>query len=221
MFENTVENKKLKGYFHGQRPEMLKYIPDNALRILEVGCGEGTFCAAMKRQDREIWGIEMNSEAAKKAEIECNTVLNGDFDSVFEKLPKHYFDCVIFNDVLEHLIAPWDTIQQVKSLLSSDGVLVSSIPNFRSFSNLITEILWLRDFRYKPEGGILDDTHLRFFTSKSICRMFREQGYEILAHEGIRATTRWKEKICIALALGFLNDTKFKQFATLAKPIRE
>jgi len=221
MFENTIEDKKQKGYFHGQRPEMLKYIPDNAIRILEVGCGEGTFCAAMKRNDREIWGIEMNKEAALKAGNECYKVLHGDFDSVFAQLPTHYFDCVVFNDVLEHLIAPWDTIQQVKLLLNSDGVLVSSIPNFRSFSNLITEILWLRDFRYKPEGGILDDTHLRFFTSKSICRMHQEQGYEILAHEGIRATKRWKEKICIALALGFLNDTRYKQFATLAKPLKE
>lgn len=78
----------------------------------------------MNPYDGEIWGIEMNQEAAIKAENECYKVLIGDFDNVFKKLPKHYFDCVIFNDVLEHLIAHWDTIRQVKSLLSKEGVLV-------------------------------------------------------------------------------------------------
>jgi len=92
--------------------------------------------------------------------------LVGDFNSIFDQLPENYFDCVIFNDVLEHIYSPWDTIQQVKLLLSSDGVLVSSIPNFRYISNLITEVVVEGEFRYKPEGGILDDTHIRFSLRK-------------------------------------------------------
>jgi len=186
---------------------------------LEVGCNDGAFCATLKRVDREIWGVEMNEVAAQKALTICQSVLVGDFDAVFDQLPKNYFDCVIFNDVLEHMYAPWDTIRKVKSLLSPKGVLVSSIPNFRYIANLITEILFEGEFRYRPEGGILDDTHIRFFTPKSMCRMFREQGYEIQVNEGINPCKSWKEKLFINLSFGLLKDARFKQFATVAKPI--
>jgi hypothetical protein len=121
---------------------------------------------------------------------------------------------------LEHIYSPWDTIQIVKSLLSPIGLLVTSIPNFRFMSNLIIEILYHGEFNYRPEGGILDDTHVRFFTTKSICRMFREQGYEVIIHEGINPDKRLKAKIFNILTLGFLKDTRYKQFATVVKPLK-
>lgn len=221
MSEETTVIKNKTGYFHSERPEMIKYIPENAKHILDVGCSDGAFCSSLRREDRDIWGVEMNADAALKAKSVCNQVLTGDFFEVFEKLPKNYFDCVIFNDVLEHIYSPWDTIRLVKDLLSQEGVLVSSIPNFRYISNLVTEVIFEGEFRYKPEGGILDDTHVRFFTTKSICRTFKEQGYEILVHEGIRPCKSWKEKLFINLTFGFLKDARYKQFATVAKPIRE
>lgn len=220
MSVQSINHKTNIGYFHNQRAEMLKYIPQNATRILEVGCGEGAFSSLLKRSDRELWGIEMNEDAAQKATEVCTFVLVGDFNTIYDQLPKNHFDCVIFNDVLEHIYAPWDTINMVKSLLTQNGVLVSSIPNFRYIDNLITEILFRKDFRYKPEGGILDDTHIRFFTSKSMCRMFVEQGYDVLINEGINPCKSWKEKLFINLTFGFLKDTRFKQFATVAKPVR-
>jgi len=220
MLDQSTLHKTEIGYFHSQRPEMLKYIPENAKRILDVGCSEGTFCNMISRADREIWGVEINPDAAQVASTVCHKVLVGDFNAVFDQLPKNYFDCVIFNDVLEHFLFPWETIQMVKSLLSTDGVLVSSIPNFRYIDNLITEVLFHGEFQYKPEGGILDDTHFRFFTTKSICRMFTEQGYDVLVHEGIRPCKSWKEKLFINLTFGFLKDARYKQFATVAKPVR-
>jgi len=220
MSDQSTTLKIQGGYFHNQRTEMLKFIPENATKILEVGCGAGQFCTLLKREDREIWGVEMNAEAAQKANDICTFVLVGDFDTVFKQLPENHFDCVIFNDVLEHMYSPWDTIRLVKSLLSADGVLVTSIPNFRYISNLITEVLFHGEFEYKPEGGILDDTHIRFFTTKSIRRMFREEGYEVVVHEGIKPCKSWKEKLFIALTFGFLEDTRYKQFATVAKPVR-
>ena len=218
--DRSTNHKTEIGYFHFNRPEMLKYIPENAQRILEVGCGEGTFCEELKRTNREIWGVEMNPDAAEKATKVCYKVLVGDFNAVYAELPPNYFDCIIFNDVLEHMYSPGETIGLVKSLLSPIGLLVTSIPNFRYISNLITEILFEGEFRYKPEGGILDDTHIRFFTTKSMCRMFKEQGYEVLVHEGIRPCKSWKEKLFITLTFGFLKDARYKQFATVAKPFR-
>lgn len=217
----SQEVKTTIGYYGTHRSEMLKYIPATALKILEVGCGEGEFCRQLKTPERQVWGLEMNPDAAAKASNICDKVITGSFDEKVSELPLNYFDCVVFNDVLEHLYDPWSTIRQVKSILSPVGVLVTSIPNFRYISNFITEILYHKDFEYKPEGGILDDTHIRFFTSKSMQRMFLREGYEVLVHEGIRPCKSWKEKLFISLTLGFLSDARYKQFATIAKPLRK
>ncbi|MBV5281010.1 MAG: class I SAM-dependent methyltransferase [Paludibacter sp.] len=221
--EKSPENmKNLNGYYFNDRLDMLKYIPDTAVRILEVGCGAGIFCSALKqRSDREVWGVEINPEAGEKARAICDRIFVGDFNDFFEELPKNYFDCVVFNDVLEHIYAPWDTLRMVKSLLSDTGLVVSSIPNFRYIDNLITEIVWRKDFRYKPEGGILDDTHIRFFTYKSAARMYQEQGYELVIHECIRPCKSWKEKLFINLTFGILSDARYKHIATVAKPARQ
>ena len=116
------------------------------------------------------------------------------------------------------MYAPWDVLRNVKNLFTPQGVVVSSIPNFRYISNLITEILFQGEFRYRPEGGILDDTHIRFFTSKSILRMYQEQGYKVLKHQGINSCKSPKKKLFIRLFLGKPNDIRYKQFATVAKP---
>lgn len=218
--DKSQQLKSTIGYYGTHRSEMVQYVPSEAKKILEVGCGEGNFCRQLKSEGREVWGLEINPEAAQKAEGVCDRVVIGSFEDQVANLPEGYFDCIIFNDVLEDLYDPWTTVRQVKNLLSNTGVLVTSIPNFRYISNLITEILFQKEFEYKPEGGILDDTHIRFFTSKSMLRMFRNEGYEVLRHEGIRPCKSWKEKLFISLTLGFLKDARYKQFATVAKPIR-
>ncbi len=215
--QSSHEIKSEVGYFQNVRPEMLKYIPNKATHILEVGCGEGAFSRGLMRSDRDLWGIEIDHDAILKAKEVFNHTIEGDFDSNYSQLPQNYFDCVIFNDVLEHMYTPWEVVKMVNGLLKKNGIIVSSIPNFRYISNLITEILFEKEFRYKPNGGILDDTHIRFFTSKSILRMFQDQGYEVLVHEGIHPCKSWKEKLFIALSFGLLNDARFKQFATVAK----
>jgi len=219
MSNDTTQQKTVTGYFKNTRPEMLKFIPLDAKNILEVGCGEGSFIGQLKTADRTLWGIEINPEAALNATEVCDHVLVGDINELFEELPKKQFDCIIFNDVLEHLYAPWDVVKLCKELLSDKGVIVSSIPNFRYISNLITEIVFEGEFRYKPEGGILDDTHIRFFTSKSIQRLYLEQGFKIIQHEGIKTCKSWKEKLFIFLSFGVLSDARYKEFATVAKPL--
>lgn len=219
MSTNSSQIKSEIGYFKNNRSEMLKYIPENAINILEVGCGEGNFISLLKSDNRETWGIEINNEAAQKATEVCNFVLSGDFNSVYEQLPVNHFDCIVFNDVLEHMYLPWEVLAMSKKLLRSGGVIVSSIPNFRYISNLITEIVLEGEFRYKPNGGILDDTHIRFFTSKSILRMFNDLGYRVLIHKGLHPCRSWKEKLVIFLSFGILNDSRYKQFATVVKPL--
>lgn len=200
---------------------MLKYIPNSARVILEVGCNDGSFLASLRRNDRETWGVETNREAAQCASTRCTFMKVGDFDEVFDDLPRNHFDCVVFNDVLEHMLSPWEAVGKTKMLLAPEGVVVSSIPNFRYLTNLFKEIIYDGEFRYKPEGGILDETHFRFFTSKSIRRMFREQGFEVLVHEGIIPADTWRSRLFLVLLFGFLKDIRFLKFATVARPLAD
>ncbi len=207
-------------YNRSFREEMFKYIPKNANRILEVGCSEGLFLSHIKKYiDCEVWGIEMNENAAEKASGVAFKVLSGDFNVVFKELPVNYFDCIIFNDVIEHFSDPWLALSNTKKLLAPNGVVVSSIPNFRYIGNL-TEIVITADFNYKEEGGILDKTHLRFFTLKSMKRVFEECGYTVVLQEGLRPCQSWKEKLLIFLSFGYFKDMRFKQYANVAKLIK-
>jgi 2-polyprenyl-3-methyl-5-hydroxy-6-metoxy-1,4-benzoquinol methylase len=195
---------------------MLKYIPEDAEKILEVGCSEGLFLSSLKESRTiETWGIEMYKPAAEKASKVADKVFTGDFNLIYKDLPSHYFDCIVFNDVLEHFSDPWIALINAKHLLSEKGVLVASIPNFRYIGNM-TEIINQADFKYREEG-ILDKTHLRFFTSKSIYRFFDECGYEVIIQEGLRPCKSWKEKLFIFLSFGFFKDMRYKQYANVAK----
>lgn len=204
-------------YNRSYREEMLKYIPMDAEKILEVGCGEGLFLSYLKEnRNLETWGLEMNSIAAEKASKVADKILTGDFNLIYNDLSAHYFDCIVFNDVIEHFSDPWVAITNAKQLLSNKGVIVASIPNFRYIGNM-TEIITTADFKYVEEGGILDKTHLRFFTSKSIYRFFNECGYEVICQEGLRPCKSWKEKLFIFLSFGFFKDMRYKQYANVAK----
>lgn len=204
-------------YYAQSRPEMLPFVPANARYVLDIGCGEGYFASAVKRKTgAEIWGVEMIGQAADAAVPRLDTVLQGTFESVYETLPESYFDCVFFNDVLEHMVDPWDALQKTKRLLRPAGVMVCSLPNVRYFHNLV-ELLWEKDWRYQT-AGILDKTHLRFFTLKSIKQMFKELDFEIVSIKGINQTDSLKFKLANALTFGFINDTRYLQFACVVRP---
>ena len=198
---------------------MLKYIPSDAKRILDVGCGEGNFgCFLKEKNASEVWGIEIVEEAGKIAKGKLDKVLIGDVNSVINDLPDNFFDCIVLNDVLEHLENPEKVLKIIAKNLTTDGFIIASIPNVRYIWNLV-ELVFKKDWEYK-NSGILDKTHLRFFTQKSIVRMFNNAGYEVKKIEGINPTKNEKVKIFLFLTLGFFRDTRFIQFATVAQKHR-
>ncbi|EKE07232.1 MAG: methyltransferase type 11 [uncultured bacterium] len=218
---SNLKNMQIKddGYYTQTRPEMLKYIPDSAKKILDVGCGEGTFSKQLKEKNtREIWGIELDEKSAEIAKQKLDKVFVGDVNSLMDKLPDNYFDVIIFNDILEHLIDPYQILNKIKTKLTPEAIIVSSLPNVRYLLNLVN-LIFKKQWKYE-DSGILDKTHLRFFTEKSIIDMFDSLNYELVKIEGINSIESWKFKVFNFLTFGFFSDTKHLQFACVAKPKR-
>ena len=207
---------KTNEYFSGDRPEMLKYIPSKAGRILDVGCGKGNFGAYLrKRNQAEVWGVEYEPLQAEKARTQLDKIFSGDIAVIIDQLPANYFDVIVCNDVLEHLTDPYTVLEKMRNKLTNDGVVVSSIPNIRYFRNFF-DLVFRKNWDY-TDNGIMDKTHYRFFTIKSIPKMFDDTGYEVIQFEGINATKSIRPVLWNALCLGFFSDIRYLQFATVAK----
>ena len=206
------------GYFQQNRNEILEFIPKGCQKVLEVGCGEGVFLQSLKRSEKtlETWGLELNPQAAKVASQHLDHVFTGDATKLVSKLPENYFDCIIMNDVLEHLADPEAFLLELKSkVLAKNGRIVCSIPNVRYIKNLF-EFLFFKDWKYR-DTGILDRTHLRFFTQKSILRMFHGLGFHMVAMKGINPCRKIFMPFVVFLSLGFLADTRYLQYACVVE----
>lgn len=196
---------------------MLKYIPQGTKTSLEFGCGAGGFSALVKeRFDAEAWAVEIDEKSAKAASEKLDKVINSDAHEAIDKLPDNYFDCVILFDILEHLVDPYLLLISVKKKLTENGVVVTSIPNIRYYRTLISLVIH-GNWDYK-DHGVLDKTHLRFFTYKSILKMFDQLGFEILLMEGIHPTSSRNFRLLNMLLLYSLSDIKYKHFAAVARP---
>ena len=204
-------------YFGQDRGEMLPFIPLTAKRILEVGCGEGVFGAQLKqRQQAEVWGVEPDPAAAAVASQRLFKAENGFFgESV--AAPRKHFDCIVFNDVLEHMVDPWAALKLARGFLRDDqSVIVASLPNFRYWPNML-DVLFGKRFQY-VDAGILDRTHLRFFTESSIGDFFAACGYGITTLTGINPTPARKFRLANRLLFGGISDMRYMQFAVVARP---
>ncbi len=215
---------KTADYFEQSRLEMLAFVPAHCQRVLDVGCSKGNFGGLLKRtRNVEVWGVEPVAAAAAEAAAKLDRVIEGVFNEETD-LPMAGFDTVIFNDVLEHLFDPVAALRQAHKLLKPGGVVVASIPNIRHFQTL-WKVVVQGDWRYTSDG-ILDRTHLRFFTRNSIIELFCEAGYSIQQLSGINPyismhpghTRVWKiYRLFGWLPVMRIHEMRYLQFAVVAK----
>ena len=166
---NSVCNGKLVALVEGGE--------DDEITVLEIGCDCGATLLEIKNRypKAKVFGTEINKQSASFAEHFAQITINNIED---ENLPfdKGTFDYIIFGDVLEHLHNPLETIKYCKDYLRQDGCIIASIPNIMHIS-VIANLL-KGNFTY-TEVGLLDKTHIHFFTCNEIIRLFDEAGFEI------------------------------------------
>ena len=163
----------------GSAHELVVGLVPRGARVLELGCATGYMSEVLaSRLGCAVTGVELLPEAAAVARQHCRRVLVGDAETfAFEReLAGERFDAVIFADVLEHLRDPVALLGRVRPLLADGGAAVASIPNVAHAS--VRLALLAGEFRYR-ETGLLDRTHLRFFTRESIEDLFEGAGYSI------------------------------------------
>jgi SAM-dependent methyltransferase len=162
------------------KTEVHRYIPAGAAKFLDVGCWRGAFGAAVKAQrpGAIVWGLEKDEAAAQVAAERLDHVIIGSFP---DDRPDEQFDVVSFIDVIEHLSDPWDALQKTHNLLRPGGVVLALIPNVRHIS--VTSPLLLRGRWDYVDAGILDRTHLRFFTKATMRDLFLATGYRLTSLE--------------------------------------
>ena len=162
-------------YFGHARPEVLALVPATARRVLDIGCGAGRLGEALKaRQQAEVVGIELDEAAAAAARQRLDEVIVGDIERLDLDFPPGSFDAIVCGDILEHLREPDRLLRRARGWLAADGRLVASIPNVRHHS--VVRSLLEGNWTYES-AGLLDRTHLRFFTRREIEKLLFRAGF--------------------------------------------
>lgn len=145
--------------------------------IFEGGVSSGYFAEVLVAHGRRVHGAEIDPVAANEARRVCERVFVGDLQDLdVDDLPDRY-DALLFGDTLEHLPDPVTVLRRLAGVLKSSGVLIVSIPNVANWA--IRLGLLAGRFRY-TDRGILDRTHLRFYTKRTLVEMLREAGFRVV-----------------------------------------
>lgn len=160
--------------------ELMSLIPDGVRRIVDVGCMHGQMAHAYKQKNPVVHyvGIEIDPDYAKVASAYCDEALVANIEDLSEVDFGRLFpsDCWIFGDCLEHLKNPWFLLKKIRSSIDSDGCLLICIPNAQHWG--VQQRLLSGQFRYE-DSGLMDRTHLRWFTRITLLEMFQETGWAV------------------------------------------
>jgi glycosyltransferase involved in cell wall biosynthesis len=150
--------------------------------VLDIGCGEGFFAQNLVKEGNKVTGIDLLPQP-RHPEVFVkyfHADLDQGLDQALPALGNSEFDRVLLQDVLEHVRSPMRLLKDCHRLLNAQGLLLVSVPNVANITVRLS--LLFGRFEYS-ERGILDRTHLRFFTRKSARRMIEQAGYEIVSEK--------------------------------------
>jgi 2-polyprenyl-3-methyl-5-hydroxy-6-metoxy-1,4-benzoquinol methylase len=187
-------------YYELFRSELLPLIPTSGSAALDIGCASGRMLRHLRRSGfTTTVGVELMPSIAEEARRcpEISEVHCVDIDTEALPLAPGSFDLVIVSHVLEHLRDPWQRLCDIATFLKPGGVLVGALPNVRHYS-VTWDLLWRGRFEY-ADHGILDRTHLRFFTESSLRALLQQANLEIevLVPELAGRKARWLSAVSL------------------------
>ena len=170
-------------YYDTPRREILPWLPERVVRLLDIGCGSGATTAAVRDARGVEWagGIEFVDEVAERAEAGFDRVWRGDAAQapLEAEIPAGSLDLVLCLDVLEHMPDPWTMVRRLSRLIRPGGRLILSVPNIRHWK-FVWRLIARGDFVYR-DAGLLDRTHLRFFVRRTAIELATCGGLELVA----------------------------------------
>lgn len=204
-------------YFSALRTEILPLVPAGVGRVLDVGCGTGITSWTLKQKGlcEHATGLEIDPRAAAEARLRLDSVYECDLGNGIPSEARN-FDLVLALDVFEHLVDPWAVLKDLGSRVNSGGHILISLPNVRNF-RVIFPLLVRGRWQYQ-DFGLLDRTHLRFFTRHSAIELVKSAQLDV---EKISATGGKGGPLGLlrCLSLGMLNSFIDFQYLILARKI--
>lgn len=208
---------KSSQYFSNARTQIAPLLPVHARNVLEVGCGAGGTIRWLKETGRveRAWGMELFESAAAVAREHCEDVVVGDAETLIRNsFASQQFDLMLCLDVLEHMVDPWRFLTTAQGLLAPGGKLIISVPNIRC-ARVLWPLLTRGEWRY-ADDGILDRTHLRFFTRESALQLGATSNLRVqrclgsvVPHTLLAKVERWTR--------GVFNEFTSQQFLILSE----
>lgn len=169
-------------YYVAERPELVAFVKQFGAytSAIDIGCAGGRLGIALLRERvvDHCDGIEPFLDAAAIAKTVLRQVWQGSLESVGDQISWQDYDLAIMADVLEHLADPWSTLRALHRQTKQECKLVISVPNIRHYK-IILPLLFRGEFRYEDQG-IMDRTHLHFFTRESLTETLCECGWSVV-----------------------------------------
>jgi SAM-dependent methyltransferase len=196
---DRVKGAEDTGYWQHVRSEIEPLLEGQPTRILEIGCGGGHTLAWLKKRwpDAQTVGVDGWQDIAEELKRHADVAIIHDLEQPLPELGE--FDLILALDVLEHLRRPEDTMKALMALLRPGGAIIVSVPNI-AHVDIIGDLLFRRRFQYS-DAGILDRTHLHFFTERSALALMEDAGLTV--REGIiNGLARKRSRLLMAATLG-------------------
>ncbi|MGC8654647.1 MAG: class I SAM-dependent methyltransferase [Candidatus Kryptoniota bacterium] len=181
------------------RISMAASITDNGKRLLDVGCGDGSFIMRVKDRFDEVFGIDVSPTAVELCRKGGIKAIQVNLNNQTIPYPDGFFDTVVSLEVIEHIFDPLSFLKEIYRVMTPGGILIISTPNIRKLQRIFSIIMGhFPRTSYDPVG--FDGGHLHYFTSKDLSNLLLESGFKPTIVRGICGDRRsWKYRLTVCI----------------------